>query len=113
MNCVAFQHSIANKNVFIEYRFLNFSINDVRSIKDINKSKIFIDIEKIRLITNLRDRKKDIIFNDVLYIPKLFINFISQKQFIPADVSMKLMSFNIKIDIRDITVLKIVGETLD
>ena len=53
MNYVAFQHFIANKNAFIEYRFLNFSIDNIRSIKNINESKIFIDIKKIRLVTNL------------------------------------------------------------
>ena len=79
MNCVAFQHFITNKNVFIEYRSLNSLIDNVYSIKDINKSKIFIDIEKIRFVTNLRGRKKEIIFNNVLYISKLFINLISQE----------------------------------
>ena len=54
MNCVASQYFIANKNTFIKYRFFDFSINDVRSIKDINESKFFIDIEKIHLVTNLR-----------------------------------------------------------
>ena len=72
-------------------------------IKSINESKIFIDIEKIRLVINLRDRKKKIIFNNALYISKLFINLISQKQFMRVDVSMKLISFNIEIDIRVIT----------
>ena len=79
MNCVAFQHSIANKNAIIEYRLLNLLINDVYSIKSIDKSKVFIDIEKIRLVTNLKGRKKKIIFNDVFYISRLFINLISQK----------------------------------
>ena len=79
MNCVIFQHFIANKDAFIEYYSLNSSIDDVYSIKNINKSKIFIDIEKIRFIINLRGRKKEIIFNDVLYISELFINFIFQE----------------------------------
>ena len=92
-----------NKDVFIKYRFLNLSIDDVRSIKDIDESKILIDIEKIRLIINLRGRKKKIIFNDALYISKLFINFISQRQLMRVDVFIKLIFFNIKIDIRDIT----------
>ena len=77
INCVVFQHFIVNKDAFIKYRFLNFSINNVRSIKSINKSKIFINIKKIRLVTNLKGRKKKIIFNDALYISKLFINLIS------------------------------------
>ena len=55
MNCVVFEHFIANKDAFIKYRFLNSLINNVRSIKDINESKFFINIEKIRLVTNLRD----------------------------------------------------------
>ena len=104
MNCVVSQHFIANKNAFIEYRFLNPLINNVHSIKNINESKIFIDIEKIRLITNLRGRKKKIIFNGVLYISKLFINLIFQKQFMRADVLMKLILFNIEINTRVITV---------
>ena len=79
MNCVVFQHFIANKDAFIEYRLLNLSNNNVRSIKNINESKILINIKKIRLITNLKDRKKKIIFNDVFYISELLINFISQK----------------------------------
>ena len=79
MNYVAFQHFIANKNTFIEYRFLNSLIDNVRSIKNINESKIFIDIEKIRLVINLKRRKKKIIFNDVFYILELFINLISQE----------------------------------
>ena len=79
INYAASQHFITNKNAFIKYRSLNSSINNVRSIKNINKSKILIDIEKIRLIINLRGRKKEIIFNDVFYISKLFINFIFQK----------------------------------
>ena len=68
-----------NKDAFIEYRFLNFLINNVYSIKSIDESKIFIDIKKIRLVINLRDRKKKIIFNEVFYISELFINFISQR----------------------------------
>ena len=68
-----------NKDAFIKYRFLNFLINNVHSIKNINKSKIFINIKKIRLVTNLKNRKKKIIFNNVFYILKLFINFISQR----------------------------------
>ena len=79
MNYVASQHFIANKNTFIKYCSLNSLIDDVRSIKDINKSKIFINIKKIRLIINMKDRKKEIIFNDVFYILKLLINLISQK----------------------------------
>ena len=82
---------------------MNFSIDDVRSIKDIDESKIFIDIKKIRFVINLRDRKKKIIFNNVLYILELFINFISQGQFMRAGVSMKLVSFNIEINTRVIT----------
>ena len=104
MNCVVFQHFIANKDAFIEYRFLNPSINNVRSIKDINESKIFINIEKIRLVINLKDRKKKIIFNDALYISKLFINLIFQEQFMRVDVSMKFIPFDIEIDIRNIIV---------
>ena len=77
MNYAAFQHFITNKKTFIEYRSLNSSIDNVRSIKNINESKIFINIKKIRLIINLRSRKKEIIFNDVFYISKLLINFIS------------------------------------
>ena len=77
MNYVASQHFIANKNVFIKYYFLNFSINNVCSIKDINKSKIVINIKKIHFITNLKDRKKKIIFNDIFNISKLLIDFIS------------------------------------
>ena len=103
INCVVSQHFIANKNVFIKYRSLNPSINNVHSIKNINKSKIFINIEKIRLITNLKGRKKKIIFNNVFYIFKLFINLISQKKLIRVDVFMKLIFFNIEIDTRDIT----------
>ena len=91
-----------NKNIFIEYRFLNLSIDNVRPIKDINESKILIDIEKIRFVINLRGRKKKIIFNDVFYISRLLINFISQKLFIRIDVLIKLIFFNIEIDIRDI-----------
>ena len=98
MNCVVFQHFIVNKNVFIKYRFLNLLIDNVRSIKNIDKSKIFINIKKIRLVTNLRGRKKEIIFNNVFYILKLFINFISQKQFMRVDVLMKLIFFNIEIN---------------
>ena len=100
INCVVSQHFIANKNTFIEYRPLNPSIDDVRSIKNINESKILIDIKKIRLITNLRGRKKKIIFNNALYIPGLFINLISQKQFMRVDVLIKLVSFDIEIDTR-------------
>ena len=100
INCVVFQHFIANKDAFIEYRFLSFSIDDVRSIKGIDESKIFIDIEKIRLVTNLRGRKKKIIFNDVFYISELFINFIFQKQLMRVNVSIKLIFFNIEINIR-------------
>ena len=81
---------------------MNFSINDVRSTKNIDESKIFIDIKKIRLVTNLRDRKKEIIFNNVFYILELFINLISQGQFIRVDVSIKLVFFDIEIDTRDI-----------
>ena len=81
---------------------MNFSIDNVRSIKDINKSKIFIDIKKIRFIINLRGRKKKIIFNDVLYILKLFINFISQGQLMRVDVFIKLVSFDIKINTHNI-----------
>ena len=79
MNCVAFQNFIANKDAFIEYRFLNLSINNVYSIKDINKSKILIDIKKMHFVTNLKGRKKKIIFNIVFYILRLLINLISQK----------------------------------
>ena len=81
---------------------MNLLIDDVRSIKSIDKSKILIDIKKIRLIINLRDRKKKIIFNNVFYILRLFINLISQKQLMRVDVLIKLISFNIEIDIRDI-----------
>ena len=88
--------------MFIKYRSLNFLINNVRSIKNINELKILINIEKIRFVTNLRDRKKKIIFNDVFYIPELFINLISQKQFMRVDVFIKFISFDIEIDIRDI-----------
>ena len=61
-----------------------------------------MNIEKIRLVTNLRGRKKKIIFNDALYISKLFINFISQEQFMRVEVLIKLILFDIKINIRDI-----------
>ena len=104
MNCVISQHFIINKNVFIKYRFLNFSINNVYLIKNINKSKILIDIKKIRFITNLKGRKKKIIFNNVFYISKLFINLISQKQFIRVDVFIKFIFFDIEINTRDIIV---------
>ena len=104
MNCVVSQHFIANKDAFIEYRFLNPLINDVYSIKSIDESKISIDIEKIRFIINLRGRKKEIIFNNALYISRLFINLISQGQFMRVDVSMKLVFFDIEINIRDIIV---------
>ena len=50
----------------------------------------------------MKGRKKKIIFNDVFYILKLLINFISQKQFMRVDVSIKLILFDIEIDIRDI-----------
>ena len=53
---------------------------------------------------NLRGRKKKIIFNNALYISKLFINLISQKQLMRADVSIKLIFFNIKIDTRGIII---------
>ena len=76
MNCVYSQYFIINKNLFIEYRFLNLLINNVYSIKEINNSKIFINIKKIRIIMNVKNRKKKLIFNNVLYILKLFINFI-------------------------------------
>ena len=58
MNCVVSQHFITNKNAFIKYRLLNLLINNVRLIKDINELKILIEIKKIRLATNLKDRKK-------------------------------------------------------
>ena len=93
-----------NKNAFIEYRPLNFLIDDVHSIKSINKSKILIDIEKIHFIINLKNRKKEIIFNDALYISELFINLISQEQFMRADVSMKLVFFDIEINTRNIII---------
>ena len=83
---------------------MNSLINNVRSIKSINKLKILIDIEKIHFVINLRDRKKNIIFNNVFYISRLLINFISQKQFIRVNISMKLISFDIEIDIRVIIV---------
>ena len=47
---------------------LNPLIDNVRSIKDINKLKILIDIEKIRLVTNLKGRKKNHLQRRSLYL---------------------------------------------
>ena len=61
----------------MQYRALNFKLNDIRFIKNIKDARIFININKIRINIIIDDQKKKFIFTNVLFVSNLLLNLIS------------------------------------
>ena len=61
----------------MQYRALNFKLNDIRFIKNIKDARIFININKIRIDIIIDDQKKKFIFTNVLFVSNLLLNLIS------------------------------------
>ena len=57
--------------------YLFIIINNYRSINSIRELFIFIKENKIKLKIDINNKSRLLIFNNILYILKLFINLIS------------------------------------
>ena len=64
--------------------------------------RVFININKVYIFIIMKNKKKNIIFNDIFHIFKIPINFLFQDQLMRIGVSIKLILNKIKINIRDI-----------
>lgn len=103
MDCACSQHSTPNRDAFMEYRLLDPSVDDIRPIKGIAGSIRPADIGKVRISTCTDGKRKDLILTDVLHLPDLPLNLISQRQLMRNAVPMKLIPNDIEIGTRGIT----------
>ena len=82
----------------MKYRAFDLKLNNIRFIKDIKSIHNLINIDKIRINIVIDNQRKKLIFINILYIPNLSLNLISQKQLMRNNIQMKLMQSNIEFD---------------
>ena len=75
----------------------------IRPIKGIEGSLTPVGIGKIRISTLTDGEKKDMFLSDVLHVPGLPLNLISQGQLMRSNVPLKLIPNGIKLGTRGIT----------
>ena len=69
-------YTTSNRSIFKIYRPL-ISSNDYRAIKDIGDKLPSIEIGKIKLKINIKDKCYRLIVDNILYISRILINLIS------------------------------------
>ena len=103
LDCACSQHSTPNRDAFVEYRHLNSSHDDIRPIKGIEGSLTPVGIGMVRISTLTDGEKKDMFLTDVLHVPGLPLNLISQGQLMRNNVPFKLVPNGIELGTRGIT----------
>lgn len=103
LDCACSQHSTPHRDAFIEYRLLDPAVDDVRPIKGIKDSLVPIGIGKVCLSTVTDGKKKELILTNVLHLPGLPLNLVSQGQLMRNGLPMKFVPNGIEIGHRGIT----------
>ena len=77
-------------------------MNNTRSINDIAKNLIFINIDKVYINTIKNGQKRDIFFINILYLSNLSLSLISLGQLVRNSIFIKFIFNDIKIDYRNL-----------
>ena len=79
-------------------------MNNCRSIAEVIDFLASINKDKFELKINVNNKYTRLILDDVLHVPKLSMNLISQNKLIRSNCSIKIVKNDIEIGRRDITV---------
>ena len=95
-------HTTPDRSIFKTYRLLT-AADDRRSIDNVRGSLAPIKKSKIELKIDVNGKPRLLILDDILHIPGLPINLISQGKLMRSGCPIKIVSSGIKIGVRGIT----------